>query len=168
MELPRGAAKRLIRRAFAELKGDLLSLTRDHVEAILDLARARSRRNPSPGRDDGPGRPGRAGGGPLAPLPCSGPWSRLLLGGPGRYGLSTGWSLEVTEVRPPEKIPPDPGLAFMDLDKLSWPLEIRPVQEGDRIRPLGLGGSKKLSDLFIDRKVKRRERDRVPLVIQGK
>ena len=54
----------------------------------------------------------------------------------------------------------------MDLDKLSWPLEIRPVQEGDRIRPLGLGGSKKLSDLFIDRKVKRRERDRVPLVIQ--
>jgi len=43
-------------------------------------------------------------------------------------------------------------------------LVVRSRQAGDRIRPLGLGGQKKLQDLFVDRKVSREERDRVPVV----
>jgi tRNA(Ile)-lysidine synthase len=38
-------------------------------------------------------------------------------------------------------------------------------RDGDRFRPLGLSGSKKLKDFFIDRKVEPRERDRVPLLL---
>jgi tRNA(Ile)-lysidine synthase len=44
------------------------------------------------------------------------------------------------------------------------PLVVRGRRAGDRIRPRGLGGSKKLQDLLVDRKVPRAERDRVPVV----
>lgn len=47
------------------------------------------------------------------------------------------------------------------------PLVVRGRQPGDRIRPAGLDGSKKLQDLLVDRKVPRRERDRVPLVVDA-
>jgi tRNA(Ile)-lysidine synthase len=44
-------------------------------------------------------------------------------------------------------------------------LTVRSRRPGDALRPLGLGGRKKLQDLFVDRKVAREERDRVPLVV---
>ncbi|MEZ5294253.1 MAG: tRNA lysidine(34) synthetase TilS [Vicinamibacterales bacterium] len=44
------------------------------------------------------------------------------------------------------------------------PLMVRARRPGDRIRPVGLGGSKKLQDLLVDRKVPRQERARVPVV----
>lgn len=55
-------------------------------------------------------------------------------------------------------------LARVDLQKISWPLLIRNTQPGDRISPLGLEGSKKVSRLLIDRKVPRATRPRLPLV----
>jgi tRNA(Ile)-lysidine synthase len=47
------------------------------------------------------------------------------------------------------------------------PFTVRGRQPGDRLRPLGLGGSKSLQDLFVDRKVPRNERDRTPLVLDA-
>lgn len=47
---------------------------------------------------------------------------------------------------------------------LSLPLVVRNWQPGDALRPLGMRGRKKLQDLFVDRKVERRARQRVPLV----
>lgn len=44
------------------------------------------------------------------------------------------------------------------------PLVVRSRRPGDRLRPVGLGGTKTLQDLFVDRKVPVRERDRVPVV----
>jgi tRNA(Ile)-lysidine synthase len=46
-------------------------------------------------------------------------------------------------------------------------LTIRSRQAGDRFRPVGLAGRKKLQDYFVDRKVARDERDRVPIVVDG-
>jgi tRNA(Ile)-lysidine synthase len=43
-------------------------------------------------------------------------------------------------------------------------LLIRTRQQGDRLRPLGLGGTRKLQDLFVDRKVPRLARDQLPVV----
>jgi tRNA(Ile)-lysidine synthase len=43
-------------------------------------------------------------------------------------------------------------------------LQVRSRRPGDRLRPLGLDGTKKLQDLFVDRKVPRGERDAVPIV----
>lgn len=39
-----------------------------------------------------------------------------------------------------------------DADKLQFPLHVRHWQEGDRFHPLGMKGTKKLSDFFVDRK----------------
>jgi tRNA(Ile)-lysidine synthase len=41
---------------------------------------------------------------------------------------------------------------------------VRSWREGDRMRPLGLGGSKSLQDLFTDRKVPRSLRRSLPVV----
>ncbi len=45
------------------------------------------------------------------------------------------------------------------------PLAVRNRRPGDRFRPFGLDGQKKLQDFLVDRKVARAERDRVPLVV---
>ncbi|MEE8179719.1 MAG: tRNA lysidine(34) synthetase TilS [bacterium] len=58
--------------------------------------------------------------------------------------------------------------AYFDIDKINFKkLLLRNRREGDRFRPFGLRGTKKLSDFFIDRKIPRRLRDRVPLLVEG-
>lgn len=58
----------------------------------------------------------------------------------------------------------DAFTALMDADTLRWPLVVRCFVPGDRFRPLGASGSKKLQDFFTDAKVPRRARRRVPLL----
>jgi tRNA(Ile)-lysidine synthase len=48
------------------------------------------------------------------------------------------------------------------------PLTVRSRQVGDAFRPFGLGRRKKLQDFFVDRKIRRSVRDRVPIVVDGK
>ena len=60
----------------------------------------------------------------------------------------------------------DPTVEYVRAD-LSLPLEVRTPQPGDRFRPLGSAYQRKLKDLFIDMKLPRRERRRVPLVLEN-
>jgi tRNA(Ile)-lysidine synthase len=46
-------------------------------------------------------------------------------------------------------------------------LTVRNRRAGDRFRPIGMKGTKKLQDFFVDRKVPREERDTVPLVVDA-
>lgn len=46
-------------------------------------------------------------------------------------------------------------------------VEVRNRRPGDRLRPLGSPGTRKLKDVLIDARVPRRERDRVPLLLVG-
>ena len=46
-------------------------------------------------------------------------------------------------------------------------LRLRNFRPGDRFRPLGMTGRKKLKDLFIDRKVPRSRRRTLPLLLAG-
>ena len=50
---------------------------------------------------------------------------------------------------------------------LAGPLTVRAWREGDRMRPVGMGGTKSLQDLFTDRKVPRALRRTLPLVETG-
>ncbi len=69
---------------------------------------------------------------------------------------------------PPRRFPDDPAQAWLDADKVQWPLRVRAWQPGDRFRPLGMGGrSKKLQDLFSDLKLPVPEKKRVPVVECG-
>lgn len=58
----------------------------------------------------------------------------------------------------------DPWTVVLDAEAVLWPLKVRTFQPGDRFRPLGGPGSKKLQDFFTDAKVPRTARRRVPLV----
>lgn len=53
-----------------------------------------------------------------------------------------------------------PRAAYFALDRLKLPLVLRCPAAGDRMRPFGMTGSKKLSDIFVDKKVPGRERAR--------
>ena len=52
-------------------------------------------------------------------------------------------------------------------DLVQGTLAVRNRRPGDRFRPVGLNGSKKLQDLFVDRKVARSQRDAVPIVVDA-
>ena len=56
---------------------------------------------------------------------------------------------------------------MLDAHRIRPPLVLRNRRRGDRIQPLGMAGTKKLSDLLIDRKVPRAERDRIPIMADG-
>lgn len=61
------------------------------------------------------------------------------------------------------------GKAFFDLDTLSFPLLVRGFRQGDRFTPLGMTGSQKVKDFFINRKIPRSKRRAYPLLIsEGK
>ncbi len=47
---------------------------------------------------------------------------------------------------------------------VTLPLAVRSWRPGDRMRPAGLGGSKKIQDLFTDRKIPARERNKIPIL----
>jgi tRNA(Ile)-lysidine synthase len=61
----------------------------------------------------------------------------------------------------------DPLTATLDAAALAPALDVRAWQPGDRMRPLGLGGSRSLQDLFTDRKVPRARRALTPVVLSG-
>ena len=57
--------------------------------------------------------------------------------------------------------------AALDADRLELPLRVRPWAPGDRFMPLGLDGTQKLHDFFINQKVPRLRRSTLPLVVSG-
>lgn len=57
------------------------------------------------------------------------------------------------------QIDPSPKVAQLDYDKLTFPLQLRRWQAGDRFHPLGMKGSKLLSDFFVDQKMTTRQKE---------
>jgi tRNA(Ile)-lysidine synthase len=57
------------------------------------------------------------------------------------------------------------GKAFFDLETLSFPLLVRSFRQGDRFTPLGMSGSQKVKDFFINQKIPRRKRHAYPMVL---
>ncbi|OKP87007.1 tRNA lysidine(34) synthetase TilS [Paenibacillus sp. P32E] len=58
-------------------------------------------------------------------------------------------------------------LAWFDSSELVLPLTIRSRLPGDTIRVMGLNGSKKVKDIYIDDKIPSSERSAIPLVCDG-
>src|SRR5690606_6972825 len=61
----------------------------------------------------------------------------------------------------------EPGVweAAMAWEAVRPPLRLRSRRPGDRMQPLGFGGTRKLQDIFVDLKIPREMRDRVPLLV---
>jgi len=57
--------------------------------------------------------------------------------------------------------------ALFDCDKIDRGLVARNFTPGDRIVPIGLGGSRKVKEIFIDTKLPREQRGTFPIVALG-
>lgn len=53
---------------------------------------------------------------------------------------------------------------YFDYDKINGNIFIRYRKAGDTFSPLGMKGRKKIKDIFIDLKIPRQERERIPLI----
>ncbi len=60
---------------------------------------------------------------------------------------------------------PSPRDAFLDLEKLKWPLRVRNFRTGDKCIPLGMSDFKKVKDIFIDNKIPLEERKKIPILV---
>ena len=162
-ELPRPLAARVVRLSFVHVNGIDRDLEAPHIDALLD---ALSR---PPGRVSLPGgitavtdsrslvlRRGEPN--PARRLPET----RLAVPGCTEIG---GRVFETNIVAvPPDARHPTRDEAFLDASKAVAELTVRSRRPGDRLRPLGLGGEKKLQDILVDAKVPAAERDGVPII----
>lgn len=87
---------------------------------------------------------------------------------PGVASLACGWKLEARYGPDGARVPlSDLECVAFDADLLAGVLRLRSPSPGDRIEPMGMQGSRKLSDLFIDLHVPRLARARWPVLVAG-
>ena len=60
-----------------------------------------------------------------------------------------------------------PNIAFLDFDKLIFPLKLRKWKKSDSFIPFGMTGRKKLSDFFIDKKLSNFEKEDIWILESG-
>lgn len=65
------------------------------------------------------------------------------------------------------RIVKDKNFAFLDLEKLTFPLLVRHKRDGDRFKPFGMNNFKKLSDFFIDEKLNMFDKNDLYIVESG-
>lgn len=148
---PLAVRRRAVRAVWRTAAGRV-SLEAHHVDAILALAR-RGR----PGRMALPGGlEARARYGSLeivrAATPSRAAPLDLAVPGPGTYSVPSRGFVEVRAAR---------------ADEVPWPLALRHRRPGDRFRPDGGRGNRKLKSWLIDRKVPREERDGLLVLAAG-
>ncbi|HYL81723.1 MAG TPA: tRNA lysidine(34) synthetase TilS [Candidatus Acidoferrum sp.] len=175
---PPAVARRAIQRAFRMASGESQSLTRRHLLAVMALltrdaavelpgGRLATRTGQSvrigPRRDSDGRRPRCAI--PPADTPPE------ISVQPGRWACwpPLACRLRVRRVSASTLAsgPQDRWREVMNPEVLAGSLSLRGWRPGDRFRPLGLRGQKKLQDFFVDAKVPRRERARIPLLLAG-
>jgi tRNA(Ile)-lysidine synthase len=154
-------AGRLVRAALKEVRGSLRRIDAGHVAAVLALA---------------------CGARPQGELHLPGAWvgrrytelivrreppppvavTPFAIPGPGRYLLPAGRALVVSVTAVPA------GESHCAVEfcaaRVPFPLQVRAPRPGDRLRPSGLDGSRKLQDLFVDFKLPVEQRAGAALV----
>jgi tRNA(Ile)-lysidine synthase len=149
---PLAVRRRIVRRLWRSA-GGAGALEAKQVDAVLALARRRG-----PGRVALPGgleavcRYGLLGIGP-AVRQARGLLADVPVPAPGCYVVPARGRVEIS-ARDPRAIP--------------WPLALRTRRPGDRFRPDGGRGAKKLKGWLIDRKVPREERDGLLVLAAGR
>jgi tRNA(Ile)-lysidine synthase len=176
----RALARAVLRELLQRGIGDLRRIERAHIDAMLHLATGG---NPSATVVLPRGRRFRREydtvvlesnpmtiGSPVTTI--TGPAEVRLMPGVNLLG-ATGFSLTLREIEAQEADfpaspwhPPTKLEAYLDAAQART-LTARSVRAGDRILPLGLFGSRKIHDVFVDYKVTRASRNFWPLVVSG-
>lgn len=169
---PRTLARRVLRLAWEQIRGNKHDLTFEHVELVLKCLE---------------------GGGPerVLELPAGikvritshtitlqegNPREKPVrysypLAVPGRTAIPESGVHVVSRVVNRQEMTLDPrdlpaGSIALDYDKVTQPLVVRSREDGDTLVPFGFGKGVKLKKLLIDRKVPRYLRDKIPLVVE--
>lgn len=156
---------RVLRQAMLRARGDLRGIEDKHVAAA-----ARLLEKAGMGRKEFhlPGLWLVAEKGMLLLLPEPPPASpaySLDIPAPGEYFLPDGRCLRVSlEERPRGE---SPRAVEYAAEALGFPLRVRSWRAGDRMRLAGMSGRKKVKDLFLEARLSRAERGRVPLLLCG-
>ena len=164
-ELAPSLASRVIRAVLHEIRGDLRSITATHIGDVLQLVCA---------------------GPPQGELHLPGSWVacryeqlllyreppevvaglELVLDGPGAYPLPDGRRLQLSVS---DHASGDNHAAVeFDASALQFPLMLRHCLPGDRFRPSGMDGTKKIQDFFVDLKLAMEDRKKTLLLLENK
>ncbi len=186
-ELPIPARGRVLRRAAAAVKGDLRRITCSHVDAVIALMEtgpaggclslpkgvrviregeairivrsAKNRRGRPVSPDDE--RPGRASVQERRiPKPGRRPVHVRMEG----IGLELIFSV-LRSSEAPDLAAAGERTGLFDMNALRFPLILRGVRPGDRFRPLGMAGAKKVKKHLIDSKIPASRRGGYPLLV---
>lgn len=155
LELHPALLPRVLRRALAQVRGDLQGIASSHLRAVRALVESE---RPQGGLD----LPGAWVGRRYERL-----WLRrecpqgmentpLEIPGPGKYALADGGELQVTVEGGPGKT--TALIEEFDGISIDFPLQWRPFCSGDRFHPEGAPGGKKLKSFFIDQKIEKEKR----------
>ena len=158
-------AVRLLVRGVRRLGGAGMALESVHLTSLLSSLRGDSRR----WRQSLPGGLTVAAGVDYVRVfrgdvqaPDKLPETRLAV--PGRTQVGP-WLFQAALIPVPKEEPrPRRFMVRLDADAIRGGLTVRSRRPGDRLRPLGLGGAKKVQDVLVDAKVPAEERDGVPIV----
>lgn len=160
--LPEAIQARLLQHLVAAAGGGELGET--HRESLLELARARK----SGGIITLAGCTAARAGGELhffPPLPPAMAWEGQILG-PGVVETPPGWRWEVRVLSGAEDSGPlPPEKVHLPAAQVAYPLTVRPPRPGDRFRPAGAPGGRKLMDVLPDLHIPRWLRPHLPLVL---
>ena len=165
--LPVALRRRVTRKVIGKLKKDLRRISWDHIAAIQRLAQA-----------DKPQAALTLPGG----LEVTRTYDHLIfsmggkrkprpfhhrLEGPGAYDIEEiGLRLSLEPIRNRRGLRPGGSAwnAYLDAEKLRFPLTLRTFKAGDRFIPFGMKGHKKLKDFFVDLKVPLEQRRSTPIL----
>ncbi len=165
--MPPALRRHAVRRAYSTLVGEETSLDSAAVEAVLKLARKSegTRTLSLPENAIAAMRYGEELAFYYGPEPGAESFAGeqdLLVG----QQVFQGWLINAREVRGYD--PEDaarPEVAYLDAE--GGPYRVRMAREGDTIRPLGLGGTKKVMRAMMDRKVPKDSRRGTPVVVNA-
>lgn len=168
-------ARRVVRRALLRAACDRF-VSFDHVDLVMDLVRRGARGGLdlpglraewiegrivlSPAADRQPPPPAVSGLARTLPVPGEVVLVELGCAVAAERGVADEAVLDRQSARALE--------VAIDAGAVVEPLAVRTRRPGDALHPLGLGGRKKLQDLFVDKKIDRVQRETVPLVVDAR
>ena len=162
-----GIRRGILRKAIEISKGDLRCIDYSHIEDIEDLIKA------GKGAMDLPGKTrvvrtkdalifGKSKAGAAFPK------VRRQISVPGSTFIpELKLTFDASFSRPGMKLGRSKTAEYVDFSKIKGPVYVRTWEKGDRFRPLGMAKEKKLQDFFMDLKIPRGKRERVPLLVSG-
>ncbi|MGI6345102.1 MAG: tRNA lysidine(34) synthetase TilS [Bacillota bacterium] len=166
--LPLALQRRALRLVWQELIGHPQNLLFSHVESALELLGS-----PTGAASDWPlgWRCRRSHHSLVIEQPDEAREWCFELPLPGALELPDGLgtiSAQLLRRRDVAAIPDSAAQACCDYEPLrGQSLQVRNWRPGDVFQPLGMAGSKKLQDFFVDQKIDRQQRHRIPLVVSG-